>query len=471
MPSRLSEVFDIPQQRWDETGAFDAFIGLDARLHIDPFLLDSSAAIELADAKKTFDTYFSNIVRLLTHSKTPNDPFFREAVKRLTFREIPNTGLGYSKKGRQGSGIGAGLATEIASLGKLIIDAGVADPEIFSLMGLLQDDIGADRISDMTAAIILENLLGFTDRVVSDLGIDCVQHDWHDKCFRLPADPTSNEKYVLVPVDILRDLPVAFSWNDIDIVCAHNRELRDRVNSLIGDSWKDVTRLSKPQIREILLSNPDLIRDLLEQYKRKEARSYDLHIDPKMLYSWQPVTRQVAAQNPLLLSLQTVSSNEDYIDLVRKILTKFKSLVESNRLYRLLYNDDGTPRREKASQLALFGIADAYCEANDLDLSPEADAGNGPVDFKFSRGYKCKILAEVKLSSNTKLVEGYDHQVGAYESAEQSHYSFYIAIIIGDHEAKVGRLVDKHNQFLRQGGKNKELIIIDAREKPSASNR
>jgi len=404
MPSRLSEVFAVPQQRWEKTGAFDAFIGMDARLHIDPFLLGSSSAIELADAKPTFDTHFLNIVRLLSHSRSYSDPFFAEAVKRLTFKEIPNTGLGYSKKGRKGSGIGAGLATEIAKLGKLIIDAGVADPEIFSLMGLLQDDIGSDRISDMTAAIILENLLAFTDRVVSDLGISCVEIRRKDKCFKIPVDPSSNDRFVLVPIDILRDLPVAFSWQDIDIVCAHNRELRDRVNSLIGESWKDVNRLSKPQLRDILLSNPDLIRDLLNQYKRKEARSYDLRSDPKMLYSWQPVTRQVAAQNPLLLSLGTESSNSDLIELVRVILTKFKSLIESNRLYRLLYNDNGTPRREKAAQLALFGIADAYCEANNLDISPEADSGNGPVDFKFSRGYNCKILAEVKLSSNSKLV-------------------------------------------------------------------
>jgi hypothetical protein len=162
MPYRLNEIFEISQSRWDDTGAFDAFVGLDAPLYIDPFLLSESSAKELKDAKEVFDSHFSGIVRLLSSAQSLGDPFFNAAAKRLTFKEIPNTGLGYSKHGRQGSGIGIGLATEIAGLGKLIINAGVNDPEIFSLMGLLQDNIGADRISDMTAAIILGSLLQCT---------------------------------------------------------------------------------------------------------------------------------------------------------------------------------------------------------------------------------------------------------------------------------------------------------------------
>jgi len=471
MPYRLSEIFEISQSRWDDTGAFDAFVGLDAPLYIDPFLLSESSAEELKDAKEVFDSHFSGIVRLLSSAQSLGDPFFNAAAKRLTFKEIPNTGLGYSKHGRQGSGIGIGLATEIASLGKLIINAGVNDPEIFSLMGLLQDNIGADRISDMTAAIILGSLLQFTSRVVESLDLVYTLRKWRGGVVKLPTSSRTREQFVLVPVDILNDLPVAYSWNDIDVVCAYNEELRDRVNSFIGDSWKSVVkRLSKPQLRDLLLSNPDLIRDLLEQYKNKEGKSYSLKSDPKLLYAWQPITREVAAENPLPHPLIKVSSCEGAIDLVKTIIQRFKELVESNRLYRILYNDDGTPRREKASQLALFGIADAYCAANNLDVSPEADSGNGPVDFKFSCGYACKIIAEVKLSSNSKLVDGYSTQVSAYAAAEQSRHSFYIAIIIGEHDRMVQRLVDRHNTALREGATGMDLIVIDARPRPSASH-
>ena len=43
----------------------------------------------------------------------------------------------------------------------------------------------------------------------------------------------------------------------------------------------------------------------------------------------------------------------------------------------------------------------------DVDISPETNAGNGPVDFKISRGDD-KILIENKISSNTKLLECID---------------------------------------------------------------
>ena len=61
-------------------------------------------------------------------------------------------------------------------------------------------------------------------------------------------------------------------------------------------------------------------------------------------------------------------------------------LIENNQLSKLLYNSDGTRKRESAAQLVFFGIASSYCAANDLDITPEANSGRGPVDFKFSKG-------------------------------------------------------------------------------------
>ena len=47
---------------------------------------------------------------------------------------------------------------------------------------------------------------------------------------------------------------------------------------------------------------------------------------------------------------------------------------------------DQNPRHERFAQLLFYAIAAAYCEANDIDVSPESDAGAGPVDFKLSSG-------------------------------------------------------------------------------------
>jgi len=471
MPERLSELFGVPQGRWDDTGAFDSFIGVDARLHIDPHLLASSSVQEFRNARAAFDQHFVGVMKLLQLAESEGDDFYKRANRLLTFREIPNTGLGYSREGKGGSGIGKQLAAGLASLGKKIVDAGIVDPDIFSLMGLLSDGIGADRISDMTAAIVVEPLLAFTDRIVRELNLPARTIERGDRRFVIPVVPRTGEVVLLVPRDVLRHLPVAESWSEIDTIAVNNDALRERVNRMIGETWKQAIRVPKKRLREAILGNPELLRDLLSQYKAKPATPYNLAADPEMLHLWQPLARGAAASMPLRLRLSAEPSLAEMVGVVRALLERFKELMEANRLYRLVYNDDGTPRREKAAQLALFGVADAYCAANDIDLSPETDSGSGPVDFKFSHGYSGRILAEVKLSTNSKLGAGFEAQVAAYEAAESSYHSFYVVLRVDDSEAKIRRLIMVYNQATEKAQRCPELVIIDARPQASASKR
>lgn len=471
MPERLSEVFGIRQPDWDLTLAFDAFVGVDARLHIDPYLLASSEVPEFSEARTLFDNHFTNVITVLRHVQEGGAPFLRQATRLLTFPEIPNTGLGYAKENKRGSGIGATLAAGMAELGQKIVEAGIEDPDIFALMGLLQDGIGADRISDMTAAIVVEPLLRYNDRVVRELGLAAGSASRGGNRYAVPKVPNGGERVLVVPRDILRHLPVAHSWSEIDLVASHNEQLRARVNSLIGDTWRKASRIPKRKLRETLLQFPELIRDLLAQYHRKPAVPYDLSADPDLLHLWQPIARDAVAELPLDAPDLATDGVDEVVQVVRIILTRFKQLIESNRLYRLLYNDDGSTRRERAAQLALFGVADAYCQANDLDLSPETDSGNGPVDFKFSRGYRGRVLAEVKLSSNAKLVQGYDNQVRAYQDAEGEPRAFYVVLRVGSDEARVNRLIARVNEAKQSGQPCPELVLIDARPTDSASNR
>ena len=79
-----------------------------------------------------------------------------------------------------------------------------------------------------------------------------------------------------MPAEVLRFLPVADSWDDVDWIRWENEELRQRVNKIIGDTWRTATRrIPKSALKSALLHNPELLRDLLRQYKRKPARPYD----------------------------------------------------------------------------------------------------------------------------------------------------------------------------------------------------
>lgn len=103
-------------------------------------------------------------------------------------------------------------------------------------------------------------------------------------------------------------------------------------------------------------------------------------------------------------------------------------MIEDNQLCKLLYDKNGKRKHESAAQLLFFGIADAYCSANNLDISPESDAGRGPVDFKVSKGANIKVLVEVKLTSNSKLEKGFTSQLPIYQKSEKSHKGIYLVI-------------------------------------------
>ena len=44
------------------------------------------------------------------------------------------------------------------------------------------------------------------------------------------------------------------------------------------------------------------------------------------------------------------------------------------------------------NQAIFFGVADSYCDANNIDLTKEGNNGRGPVDFKLSRGANDKRI-------------------------------------------------------------------------------
>jgi hypothetical protein len=110
VPKRISAVLGVSASEFEETGAFDGFVDIDSRLHVDPHLLSASKAPELAGARAEFETRFSKVLKLLRASKRTPDPFWRAARDLIRSKENTFTGLGYAKSDTGGSGIGPELA-------------------------------------------------------------------------------------------------------------------------------------------------------------------------------------------------------------------------------------------------------------------------------------------------------------------------------------------------------------------------
>lgn len=212
MPQSVSDFMKVQPETFGATGAFDAILDVDSLLFIDPHLLRSSSAPEIAGSYEQVTARFSNILKVLNHSQQENDPFWNSAVKLFTFPELKGLCIGYSGKSTSGSGMGPALRLQILRTAKVIVDAGNSDPEIFELVGVFEDNVGPDRISDMVGRIIIDELLTYTERILIELGIKADEVVIGDKIYKLLHNPYNDSPIILLPRDILRDLPVAQDW-------------------------------------------------------------------------------------------------------------------------------------------------------------------------------------------------------------------------------------------------------------------
>lgn len=469
MPQRVSNVLGISHEAFDSEGAFDAFVDVDSLFYIDPRLLDRAETPELKGSRERVTKYFEGIIHLLEASQKPLDLFWRKAWKQLVFREPPYVGLGYSSNKKTGSGIGLGLARKLTVTASQIVAAGIKDPLIFELVGLLEYGIGADRISDMTASIIMPDLLRFSERVARNLGVSSRQIDFRGEVFELLYNPKDKKPIVLVPSEMLTPLPVAFGFDDIDSVVSHNTALRDQVNRLIGSAWAENGRVSKRELRDVILGNPDLLRDIIKRYRDRHPEKYDFANDPAGEVIWFDASQQYATRYPLDLRSQGPVTARNILETVTNICTRFQTLVQDNGLFHLLYDEDKNLKNERAAQLLFFGIADAYCAANDLDLSRETNAGRGPVDFKVSKGYQARVTVEVKYSANKQLCHGFTTQLPIYNRAERTEHSIFLIIKTAEKPPVLERIKRLHKEETEKGNRVPKVIIVDGRYMPPGS--
>jgi hypothetical protein len=472
MPERLSTVLGVTPDALEKEGAFDGFYEFDSQFHIDPALLRGTSAPELKASANRLETHFADVLRLLARTDRSSGPLWEAAVSRLTVKEISAAALGYSSGSAAGRAVGRQTAEGTARIAHEIIRAGINDPVIFELVGLIQEGIGADMVSDITLRIILPDVVGFNKRVIKNLRLASVETLLAGNKTILPCTRDGQQPVLMLPRDILSPLPVAYSWEDIDIVSSYNATVRKHLNAVIGSTWKKATnraKVTKRELRETLLRHPELLKELVRRYKGKPLIPYNFEDDPLGEIVWQKAAESYASSFPLALTISDPNNAKHIQQAVKKICEHFKTLIESNGLFQLLYDQRKKLKPERAAQLLFFGIADAYCKANNLDLSPECNSGRGPVDFKISSGYRMRLNVEVKYSSNVKLVSGFEKQLPTYDGAEKSFNSTYLVLRTKPSEQSIKRVQALRNNALTSGKRSPDLVIIDARIQPSAS--
>ncbi|MDO5331472.1 MAG: hypothetical protein Q4E99_02225 [Bacillota bacterium] len=457
----VSEYFDLTSEL-NKLGVFDAVLDRDSHFFINVIRLKNSTIPEFVAAYGHLNKFFSEIATMLNAAETEDDLFYRRALTRFRFSEVNGINLGFAESS-YGAGFGDVLSRQVLSDAFKIVKKGSQQPELFQLIGLFEDNVASDRLSDMIATIILPDIEAYTLRIYRELGITRTSHPtfvFNKK--GLIKNPFKNASILLLPVEVLHELPIARDWYDIDRVVSENKVIREEMNAEIGAEWKKwATSDKKSFIKQHIFMQPEVCERVINGYRQETLEPFNPQSDTE--YLAEMLLRKIRAKFPFNKANQRemVSSDGAF-----EIINIFKDWVENNKGWDDIHSAPSN-KREKIVQRLLQLAGKYYVKINNLDFTFESDSGRGPVDLKLSRGSD-KTIVEIKLSTNTQYLHGYEEQVQEYGKAESTNNLIYVFVDLGNPGRKKA-IIKAHGINKANGVKCPELIIVDSRKKNAAS--
>jgi hypothetical protein len=469
---RFSEFFHIKRDEDDDW--FDPNLTVDTKLFIDPLLLLAEGG-EWTEGHKELIAHFVHCYELIAKASSKTSLSAQAALRLLTFPEPSEIGLGYTAFGTRGSGSGGKYAATMSDGIAVAIAAGLKVPEHIEEIGILNEGIGADRISDAVANVLKARFISYTQQIAQKYAIPVEPHKirnaavsledarWFDKAVDLPTNPETKQAILLVPSTILNTLPTlnADDWFYSDV----NSDIRLSTNINLGKAAKkaDIVRWAR--------QHPDRVREWAKQQtSRQDLSGYDFEADPIGVIQWDRVTAKYAAENPL--QPRNVNTQDDLVSLIRQVIQQFRHFIEDQRGWKLLWNDDGSEKPEEAAQLLFLGMSQQYLRQFNVEIDREVELGRGPVDFKASTGSSIRLLIEVKKLHNGKFWNGLRYQLPSYLQSDDTDFGWFIPIQYRDNEnakEKIRELPKEVEQVSKDIGKRLEYTFIDGRRPSSAS--
>lgn len=464
---RFNDEFQITEKY----NYFDPILIADTELFVDPFAIFTETDGVFADSYDKILRFFNEAFKLAAKSdRNTTSISYKKLQDMLVFPEINEIGLGYSGS-NSGAGASKHFRDQIIDAIYYSIERGLKEYRHFEEIGIFEEGIGCDRISDITCNILKSNIIRYTQNICQQSKISMVpvrmrhidfdfnQLRWIDGTVNLPYNKYKNRGILLVPEKFVNDLPTINADDFKDYIWVNKNEaLRNDFNYAIK---KDI---DKQGIIRIARNNPDWVLAYEEFKERKGFKPYNLELDPKGKYLWSSnEVQKFISQNPI-----KCNGKDDLAQCITDMCYSFKSFIENEGGYKLLWNGD-RPKPESAAQLLLYGITKAHCMHLDIDISKECNAGSGPVDFKYSQGYKKRVLLETKLVSNSKYWNGLTKQLPKYMDAEGIQNGIYMIIAFNSNEFnKCNELKQKIKGL--EFNYSIEIIVIDAsNDKISAS--
>jgi hypothetical protein len=482
-PVYFSDVFEVNPETVDDYGAFDIALVNDLPLFVDPFLLFDSE-------NEKYRALHDQIIKYLVFIKDRalagelTDATIRQW---LTFGEVKQNWLGFSKTGNGGTGLGPhfanSLARNFATVFRKFGSETITTSSHIEKLGLLSGGVGRDHLSDFTTNLIKGFLAKYTeDFATAQLRADQVRvfkvdkvvfdyetRRWKSASFKLPF--FQGDFVLLTPKEILTREEAWINQGDmldqftqVQVAVADD-QLREQIDAHF---MAQINEQSTSEDRKrAILKTYERFEELVDIYiKQKEEDAPEAHVESDRKVK-DTETQFIANVRALiqdhLAGTEFCSDNPDSLEETRRRVAYLKHVIEDNYGYRLFYLN-GKPIKREADLHVMFRLtwfATAY------DVNSEVNNGRGPVDYKVSMGKRNASLVEFKLASNTGLEKNLRNQVAIYEKASGTTKSMKVILFFTDAEfSKIQRIL----RDLKLDSDEK-IVVIDARadNKPSAS--
>lgn len=452
----FSKEFGIDSKSLERAGVFDALIDGDSKFFINLKLLQSTTVPEFVGAYDKINEHFRKI-GLLLQNATVGDRLYKKAFELFYFPEVNGINLGFSS-GNHGAGFGRELRLQIIKDAHEIIRGGSTQPEIFHLVGLFEDNVGPDRISDMIARLVFPNIVEYTKRIYKEFSINQENYPHHRFKNDIVMNPYKrNTGILLLPIEILNELPIARCWDDIERVCRENEAIKREINEVVAAEWYKIsTAERKAYLKKHIFQNPAGLARVIESYRNSIVEKCDFTADVEYLVGCLKSDYKVLTD-----------SSSTSMEATTKILSEYKNWVENNK-GSFVINESNSRHMEKIVQRTIHAVALMYCKEHNWDISPESDSGRGPVDFKISRGTD-KTVVEIKLTSNQQCVHGLEVQIEQYALAEGTNNKVFVLVDTGIGSFRIEDVYKKHKEMVERGEHPADIVVIDAKPKTSAS--
>ena len=474
----LNERLGVTVEQLEDAGVFNTLLGIDTQLFIDPKLINTTNIPEFQDVTDDIHAYVRRLIQINAQAHKA-ERLFDIAMGMIAIKEPAGLSIGYGNSRDSGTSIPKSVAANSLRSLTEMISVGIDSLEVMELLGLFISRFGADSISDLTAHIIYPRLCAFTERITKELNVNETKKFTHDNTeYELPFNPLTGKQLIFVPTEMLSELPLATSWEDIADAAQQNAEHRAAFNAIVGEDIKAYAKKVKKD-PSAATHSASTMRTIIEVYDNAVVEPYDTFKDPA---GYARVNNQAAELGKHYDSpLVEILSPEDMVKFVNdEVIAQFERNIVKLGANTLLYQRQGNgvdytkPVKEDAAQILFHIAADYICRQSNILVNREPQIGNGAVDFNIGQGYSNKVVVEIKKSNNKSLVDGYKNQVMEYIDREDAAAAFYVVLIVSEKNvsnkgSQLNQLQRLHAKRISDGEKVPNLIIINALEQTPPS--